>query len=303
MSAYLMGPDELAAIARAFDHYVTPAQHLAKLIPAITSGQTPVEALFGELLNENLASIGYRYPDAPRIADWFGDGEAAFVWANIPEAQNTAEELEHMVRSYQYQSCEHPEWEASMAKAVTDALKEALAPLVEREAKAENAKKAETLRALYARGTASAKESAALLKQALRAAFPAVEFSVRLSRGTGYGYCHVRWTDGPTTTLAQEITDRFEGSRFDGMTDSENATPSILPNDPAGRLSGLRSVITNRDISPALWQRCAEKAARECGIASVPDERAANSLYIKDRQEWFSQLVYRESVRRAVLAA
>lgn len=36
---------------------------------------------------------------------------------------------------------------------------------------------------------ATAPESAKLLKAALRAAFPAVKFSVRLSRGTAYGWC------------------------------------------------------------------------------------------------------------------
>ena len=87
---------------------------------------------------------------------------------------------------------------------------------------------------------ASAPESAKLLKQALKQAFPATRFSVRLSRGTGYGDCHVSWTDGPTEKLVEsEVIRRFEGHGFDGMTDIRYHKDARLAD---GRQSGLRLI-------------------------------------------------------------
>ena len=100
--------------------------------------------------------------------------------------------------------------------------------------------------------SASAVESAKVLKAALRKDFPAVKFSVTLSRGTGYGYCSVGWTDGPSVKAVKAVTDWFEGSTFDGMTDMEEYTRATLPD---GRRSGLRGVSTSRHISPAFARR------------------------------------------------
>lgn len=63
------------------------------------------------------------------------------------------------------------------------------------------------------------KETAAQMRKALKAAFPATTFSVRMARGTGYGWFDVTWTDGPTTTQVQQVTDRFRDQRWDGMSD------------------------------------------------------------------------------------
>ena len=61
------------------------------------------------------------------------------------------------------------------------------------------------------RRVASAPESAKMLKAALHKAFPACRFSVRLSRGTGYGCAHVNWTDGPTVARVEPILRAYEG--------------------------------------------------------------------------------------------
>lgn len=130
-------------------------------------------------------------------------------------------------------------------------------------------------------------ESASMLKQALRKAFPRVRFSVRLSRGTGYGYCHVRWTDGPSTRVVEQVTERFRGSQFDGMTDSEEYIRQALPD---GRLTSLRGVLCQRDISPAFWAKVAGLVAAKHGIAPVPPR--GSSVRVPERGEWFDTLVH-----------
>jgi hypothetical protein len=109
---------------------------------------------------------------------------------------------------------------------------------------------------------ATAAESAALLKSTLRRAFPATKFSVRLSRGTAYGYCHVSWTDGPSQKAVREIINPFEGSTFDGMTDCEVRVTAIMPD---GRESGLRGINVERRISAKLARRCALQVASYFG--------------------------------------
>jgi hypothetical protein len=64
------------------------------------------------------------------------------------------------------------------------------------------------------------KATAQEMRKALRAQFPGVKFSVRMSRGTGHGWLSVSWTDGPTEQAVQEVASYFQSSRFDGRDDS-----------------------------------------------------------------------------------
>lgn len=90
-------------------------------------------------------------------------------------------------------------------------------------------------------------ETSKLLKRELAKRFPATRFSVRLSRGTGWGNCHVSWTDGPTVKLVREVTRPFEGEGFDGSTDSTYHIDAKLSD---GRQSGLSLILEERSISP-----------------------------------------------------
>lgn len=95
-----------------------------------------------------------------------------------------------------------------------------------------------------------AKTSIALMRKALRAAFPGVKFSVRMSRGTAYGNANVRWTDGPTTAEVQEVTEQFRGEGFDGMTDSTTYTGRTVEYQGKTWRSGVGLVLVTRDNSP-----------------------------------------------------
>ena len=118
-------------------------------------------------------------------------------------------------------------------------------------------------------------ETSRIMKRALRKRFPAIKFSVRLSRGTGWGNCSVRWTDGPSTKLVQEITKRFEGSGFDGMTDSSYHVDNPLPD---GRQTGISLLSEHRSISATFAQRLANAVANFYGVDS-PQVKENGSEY------------------------
>ena len=71
---------------------------------------------------------------------------------------------------------------------------------------------------------ADTKATAAALRQALRTMFPGTRFSVRMDRGSAYGWLNVSWVDGPTDADVRQVARRFESSRFSGMDDSYHQT-------------------------------------------------------------------------------
>lgn len=113
------------------------------------------------------------------------------------------------------------------------------------------------------REQATAAESAKLLKTMLREAFPACKFSVTLSRGTGYGNCSVRWTDGPTPKRVDAIANEFVGKTFDGSDDSTHYCRSVTAD---GKLTGLGYVSCSRDISPSFARRLSAQVAAYYGV-------------------------------------
>jgi len=54
-------------------------------------------------------------------------------------------------------------------------------------------------------------------RKAIRAAFPGLKFSLTGSTGTGYGWLHLSWTDGPTDRRMTEIVSEFD-ARLGGYT-------------------------------------------------------------------------------------
>jgi hypothetical protein len=46
-------------------------------------------------------------------------------------------------------------------------------------------------------------------RHAIRAAFPGLKFSLTGSTGTGYGWLHMSWTDGPTDKAMESVTAEF----------------------------------------------------------------------------------------------
>lgn len=65
----------------------------------------------------------------------------------------------------------------------------------------------------------SAADTAKLIRQRLKKAFPGVKFSVRSSTYSGGASIRVSYTDGPALTLVEAVAKSYEGSGFDGMID------------------------------------------------------------------------------------
>lgn len=65
----------------------------------------------------------------------------------------------------------------------------------------------------------SCADTAKLLRQALKEAFPGVKFSVRSSTYAGGASIRVGWTDGPTAKMVETVSGKFSGAYFDGMID------------------------------------------------------------------------------------
>jgi hypothetical protein len=84
MSAYLCDAAHLSAIVNAakLGHMDSSAlvRYLSPESSATVYGlNTPQEALYSDLLQTNLDSLGERYPDAAKISDWTDD-EGAFLY-------------------------------------------------------------------------------------------------------------------------------------------------------------------------------------------------------------------------------
>lgn len=63
------------------------------------------------------------------------------------------------------------------------------------------------------------KETATLVRQALKAAFPGTKFSVRMGTGTGSSWLSVSWSDGPTDAQVTPLVDRYAGSVWNANND------------------------------------------------------------------------------------
>lgn len=63
------------------------------------------------------------------------------------------------------------------------------------------------------------KDTAKLVRTALKNAFPGVTFSVRMSTGSAAAWMNVSYSDGPTEHEVLAITSQYQGRKFNGMTD------------------------------------------------------------------------------------
>lgn len=77
----------------------------------------------------------------------------------------------------------------------------------------------------------SVTDTAKLVRKALKAAFPAVKFSVRSSSYAGGASIDVRWDNGPTCKAVDEIVKVYEGKGFDGMIDMAYSKYSFIAAD------------------------------------------------------------------------
>ena len=88
----------------------------------------------------------------------------------------------------------------------------------------------------------SCADTAKLIRQAIKEAFPGVKFSVRSHVYSGGASITVEWLDGPNEQQVETVTNRFEASYFDGSIDFKGSIFHTLDGKPVG--SGERGPIT-----------------------------------------------------------
>ena len=110
------------------------------------------------------------------------------------------------------------------------------------------------------------------IRKMLKAAFPAVRFSVKKH---GYDSIGISWEDGPTADAVEGIAGRFQLGRFDGMTDSYEYSHSAF----ADLFGGVRYVSTNRAYSDHAVQTAIDMlvTADQAWVPSQP----GRSLYLR----------------------
>lgn len=124
------------------------------------------------------------------------------------------------------------------------------------------------------------KQTAAAMRKALAVAFPGVKFSVRMSRGTGYGWLDVSWQDGPTVRLVEAVVRRFESERWSGMDDSYRQVSQTGP----VRYSCC-GVATHRRMSAEAMDQLAaliNEAAGECVARVEPSPWGGSPRIVGD---------------------
>ncbi len=93
----------------------------------------------------------------------------------------------------------------------------------------------------------SVADTAKLIRAELKAAFPAVKFSVRSKSYSGGASVTIYWTDGPTGKDVDAVAGKFAGASFDGMIDLKSHHESRYKGE---RLHfGADYVFTTRTIS------------------------------------------------------
>lgn len=118
MSAFLCTPQHIAAIATwAEKRGLVPDRKLTAY----------------RLAKENIASIAYRYPDTADdvVGKWMNMEEDDYFEDCVKKDSfnRPGSHIHSLARSLAYQSCEHPEWDASEAKRIIDLVLEDTAGL------------------------------------------------------------------------------------------------------------------------------------------------------------------------------
>lgn len=117
----------------------------------------------------------------------------------------------------------------------------------------------------------SPQESGKALRAALKAAFPGVKFSVKMSRGTAWGNFNVLWTDGPTSSEVAKVTNKFEGKGFDGTDDSTYYMDKAIEWKGKTVLSGCGMILEQRTNSDARLDAMADLILAAYPLASGSD--------------------------------
>lgn len=119
-------------------------------------------------------------------------------------------------------------------------------------------------------------ETATLVRQALKAAYPGTRFKVRSNRYTGGGSIRVTWTDGPAVAAVEPLLNRYRRSDFNLGNDDRTTyrEPGLLayPDQSVAEVRyGADFVTANRMMSDAYYAQLGAVAAGLLGEEVDPD--------------------------------
>lgn len=135
---------------------------------------------------------------------------------------------------------------------------------------------------------------AKLMRADLKANFPGVKFGVRTSAGKTL---NIEWTDGPPTKAVSDLTDKYSGEGFDGMTDMRYGR------DAGTTIDGVRYeyltdfVFCQRHISPDTYHALRLELARAIAAEAQPGEVTVAEV-LADRHYWEAPHFYYNEVDR-----
>lgn len=163
-------------------------------------------------------------------------------------------------------------------------------------------------------------ETAKLIRQALKEAFPDVKFSVRSNTYSGGASISVLWIDGPNTKQVEAVAGVFEASYFDGMIDYKGSIFHMM--DGQQIHFGADSIHCNRSYSDAAVQRAIDAVYRrlegnflrdeqpkptveQYNTGKLWNERLSGLHYYGNQciQAEISEVLYKRSDRLKVLAS
>ena len=260
--------------------FVVSRIHIHQLVSAIDQYVSPTEeptALGQMLWDENIASVLHRYEDCTR-EDMPGPIGETFAYEYVtPRRTLTPVEVYRIACCYQYQSCEHDEWETSASANLMTTLLEALQRLLGKtedqirrlpewekaDWEIDDDEPVDITPAIEPKPVRriSLIDTAKLLRKALKAAYPTVKFSVRCDRYSMGCSIDVTWTDGPTSGQVQPLLRQFDRKSFDGMTDSSSYHTQEYEGETVA--FGADYVSGQRHISTAFMRQIACKVAAQ----------------------------------------
>jgi hypothetical protein len=99
----------------------------------------------------------------------------------------------------------------------------------------------------------SCADTAKLIRQALKEAFPGVKFGVRSHTYSGGASVNVSWTDGPNSDQVEAVAKTFQGGYFDGTIDLKGSTYAMVDGEMVN--FGADFVFCKRTFSRALCEK------------------------------------------------
>jgi len=131
---------------------------------------------------------------------------------------------------------------------------------------------------------------AKMIRKDLKAAYPQVKFSVTSSSYAGGNSVNVKWENGPTSQMIEDLTDKYEAGKFNSMEDLYEYDHS-----KSGRPT-VKYIITSRSITDEKRAEIRKEIEKKFGC-DLSDERDIFSRF----QCWPDTLIYREYKDRAFL--